>query len=75
MIVTERLTSLGLIRHYSNRGMMIKQIQTGEVFPEAVDPIDSIYTYKETNTPINNEYLTAQQALDVIFGGIDDGAV
>lgn len=74
MIVTQRIESLGLVRHFSNRGMMIKQIQTGEVFPEAVDPIDSKFTYKETNVSIPTEHLSAQEALDVIFGG-NDGTV
>lgn len=74
MIVTERIESLRLIRRYSNKGMFIKQIQTGEVFPEAVDPIDSKFTYKETNVSIPTEHLSAQEALDVIFGG-NDGTV
>lgn len=74
MIITERIESLRLIRRYSNKGMFIKRIQTGEVFPEAVDPIDSKFTYKETNVSIPTEHLTAQEALDVIFGG-NDGTV
>lgn len=74
MIKTERIESLQLIRRYSDKGMFIKQIQTGEVFPEAVDPIDSKFTYKETNVSIPTEHLSAQEALDVIFGG-NDGTV
>lgn len=74
MIITERIESLRLIRRYSNKGMFIKRIQTGEVFPSAVDPIDSKYTYKETNVRIDSEHLTPQEALDVIFGG-NDGTV
>ena len=74
MIITERIESLQLIRRYSDKGMFIKQIQTGEVFPEAVDPIDSKFTYKETNVSIPTEHLSAQEALDVIFGG-NDGTV
>ena len=68
MIITERIESLRLIRRYSDKGMFIKRIQTGEVFPSAVDPIDSKYTYKETNNPIDSEHPSPQEILDILLG-------
>ena len=68
MIVTQRIESLRLIRRYSDKGMFIKRIQTGEVFPSAVDPIDSKYTYKETNNPIDSEHPSPQEILDILLG-------
>ena len=68
MIVTQRIESLRLIRRYSDKGMFIKRIQTGEVFPSAVDPIDSKYTYKETNTRIDSEHPSPQEILDILLG-------
>ena len=68
MIIAERIESLRLIRRYSNKGMFIKRIQTGEVFPSAVDPIDSKYTYKETNNPIDTEHPSPQEILDILLG-------
>lgn len=50
-IKTEKLES-GLIRTYSDRGVMIQQHGTGIEYCEAVDPADSGRTYAETKTPI-----------------------
>jgi len=50
-IEAEKLES-GLIRTYSDRGMMIRQNGTGIEYCEAVDPADSGRTYMETKTPI-----------------------
>ena len=60
------------IRHYSDRGMMIKQVETGILYEEAVDYIPCRYTYEETDIPIETE-LSAEQALDILLGG--DGNV
>lgn len=50
---------------------MIKQIQTGQVFPEAIDPIDSNFTYKETNNPIEPRGPSPKEMkeiLDILLG-------
>lgn len=41
-----------LERHYSDKGVMIKQVETGIEYSEAVDVHPCRYTYKETDTPI-----------------------
>ena len=44
-----------LIRHYSDAGFTIRQIETGEEYGEAIDLYPCKYTYEETDTPIEDE--------------------
>lgn len=51
MIVTETKT-IGTrdFRHtYSDTGYRIRQVETGIVYDDAVDPLSSSYTYEETD--------------------------
>lgn len=41
-----------LIRHYSDDGKMIRQVETGHIYVEAVDVIPCRYTYEETDREI-----------------------
>lgn len=66
MIKTEMVEDR--IRHYSDRGMMIRQVETGILYEEAVDYLPCMYTYEETELPIDEE-LTPEQVLDILFGG------
>lgn len=77
MIVTEYLPELpDAVMRYSDQGFLIRQDQTGIDYIEAVDGIDAPYTYTETDIPIEQpepepepEYLSAEQALDIMLGG------
>ena len=51
-MVVEEILNDRLVRHYSNNGMMIKQVETGIEYSDAVDVIPCRYTYEETETPI-----------------------
>ena len=51
-MVIEEILNDRLVRHYSNNGMMIKQVETGIEYADAVDVIPCRYTYEETETPI-----------------------
>lgn len=44
-----------LHRTYSDKGVRIRQIETGVVYDEAVDIAESSYTYEETDIPIEDE--------------------
>ena len=73
MIISEdymiREDGVKLIRRYSSRNVMIRQVDTGVDYAEAVDVENSPHTYEETNTPITDGgFLEAQDALDMIFG-------
>jgi hypothetical protein len=51
-MVIEEILNDRLVRHYSDKGMMIKQVETGIEYADAVDVIPCRYTYEETATPI-----------------------
>lgn len=55
MIVSEFVDSGSRIRHYSDLGVMIRQVETGAVYEDAVDAIPCKYTYEETDIPIEHE--------------------
>ena len=54
MIKTENIyvNDRTLVRTYSDANLMIRQDSTGNIYSEAVDPVDSGRTYTETDTPI-----------------------
>ena len=66
MIVEEKLNER-LVKHYSNDGMKIKQVETGLVYDEAVDLIPCQYTYEETNESAEQDELAdAINALHIL---------
>lgn len=50
-----REDGVNLYRTYSDENFRIRQIQTDVLYDEAIDVEDSIYTYEETDIPIENE--------------------
>lgn len=69
MIKTEMVEDR--IRHYSDAGLMIRQIETGDLYEDAVDYIPCRFTYEETDVPIETE-LTPEQALNILLGGSEN---
>lgn len=51
MLVEEMITPTR-VHHYSDAGMMIRQIETGILYEDAVDNAPCKYTYEETDEPI-----------------------
>lgn len=49
MAVLEKKLENGLIKHYSNNGRMLRQIETGILYTEAIDIIPCKYTYEESD--------------------------
>lgn len=43
------------IRHYSDLDLMIRQVETGAFYEDAVDSLPCKYTYEETDIPIEKE--------------------
>lgn len=66
MIKTEMVEDR--IRHYSDSGNMIRQVETGNLYEDAVDVVPCPYTYEETETPIPDYPIEAQQVLDILMG-------
>ena len=54
MLQTELLTPKR-IRHYSDAGMMIRQIESELLYEDAVDRLPCKWTYEETDVPIVTE--------------------
>ena len=52
MIIVEIVDEGLRERRYSNQNVMIKQIETGHLYIDAVDWIPCKYTYEETDIPI-----------------------
>lgn len=72
MIVEEYLRDGTLVKHYSDSGFLIEQVETGARYGEAVDVVPCRYTYVETDERGNgDEELTDSDALDIILGGED----
>ena len=56
MIVKEfyetRFDGVNLYKTYSDEGFYIKQIETGNIYSEAIDVESAIFTYEETDEKI-----------------------
>jgi len=55
MVKTELLKDNTLIRHYSDKGMTLLQMETGMEYDEAIDVIPCRYTYEETDKKLGEE--------------------
>lgn len=55
MILTELLNDGTLIRHWSDAGVMLLQVETGVMYSDPVDLVPCRYTYEETDKLIENE--------------------
>lgn len=52
MILTEPVENGSRVRHYSDAGVKIRQVETGVIYEDAVDVLPCRYTYTETDIPI-----------------------
>lgn len=74
MIVEQKINDT-LVRHYSDSGMMIRQVETGVLYSDAVDVIPCRYTYEETDTPVEQtaeDLQDAAQAAKILLGMEDE---
>lgn len=67
MIITEFYTTrndgINLYKSYSDRGFYIRQIETGNVYSEAIDVENAPYTYEETEEKIEREPIENEDGL------------
>lgn len=49
MILTEYLNDGTLIKHYSDKGYLLLQNETGAKYSEPIDIVPCVYTYTETD--------------------------
>lgn len=55
MIIKEYFDDKLLVRHYSDSGYRILQVETGIIYDEAIDNMPCIYTYEETEELIDQQ--------------------
>lgn len=55
MIKTEFLNDGTLIKHYSDKGVMLLQVETGIKYSDPIDVYPCGYTYEETDELIESE--------------------
>ena len=78
MIIKEfykkRSDGVNLYHTYSDSKLMIKQVETGNVYTEAIDVEGAAYTYEETDEPISTDELydmrlnSLERSIDIITG-------
>ena len=78
MIIKEfykkRSDGINLYRTYSDSRLMIKQVETGDVYTEAIDVENAAYTYEETGMSIDADELTdmrlsaVERSINIITG-------
>ena len=78
MIIKEfykkRSDGVNLYRTYSDSNLMIRQIETGNVYAEAIDVENAAYTYEETGMSIDADELTdmrlsaVERSINIITG-------
>ena len=68
MILTEYLNDGTLIKHYSDSGYMLLQVETGLKYSDPVDVVPCGYTYEETNELIEGEEeeITDEEFFDML---------
>ncbi len=54
-MIIETLLEGDLVRHYSDSGMMMLQVETGIKYGDAIDVVPCRYTYEETDEPVEGE--------------------
>lgn len=66
MIKTEYLNDGTLIKHYSDAGFMLLQVETGAKYSDPIDVVPCRYTYTETDILIDAEEPVEEPANDEI---------
>lgn len=69
MIIIE---DLGIAeRRYSNNGVKIRQVETNTLWNDAINTKPCPYTYEETEIPIDDDELDAEEALAILTGATE----
>ena len=54
-MVIEEILNERFVRHYSDKGLKLLQVETGIMYDEAIDIVPCRYTYEETDVLIEKE--------------------
>ena len=71
MVCSEIIDNM-VVRHYSDKDMMLRQVETGTLWVDAVDVLPCRFTYEETDMPIEEEASLEDkaEAYDILTGVI-----
>lgn len=72
MAILTEMMDVDCIRHYSDRGVKLRQIETGLIFPDAVDSYPCAFTYEETDEPWEDEQIEDGEAFNILMGSEDE---
>ena len=70
----KRSDGINLYRTYSDSKLMIRQVETGNVYAEAIDVENAAYTYEETDISIDTDESTdmrlsaVERSINIITG-------
>lgn len=70
MILTETIRhgEIELVRHYSDQNLVLRQVETNELFDDAIDVMPCAFTYEETDIPIEDREIDAEEFLNTLIG-------
>lgn len=66
MILTEYLNNGTLIKHYSDKGYLLLQNETGMKYSDPIDIVPCPYTYTETDELDDGQELTGEEFLRMV---------
>ena len=67
MIKTEFLNDGTLIKHYSDAGYMLLQVETGNKYSDPIDIVPCPYTYEETDQLVDgDEEITDEELINLL---------
>ena len=52
-MIVEKMWDEDHIYHYSDAEMMMRQVETGELYENVIDIVPCPYTYEETDIPVD----------------------
>lgn len=64
-----------LVKSYSDSGFLIRQLETGNLYEEAVDPLDANRQYEETDIYPESDEITDAEALAIITEGESNASI
>ena len=65
MIQTEFLNDGTLVKHCSDAGFMMLQVETGMMYGEAIDVVPCRYTYEETDVPVEVDEGEVEEEIEI----------
>ena len=68
-MVAEEIIDNTVVRHWSDAGVKLRQIETDTLWNDAVDVLPCAFTYEETDIPVDDEDIDDSEALRIITEG------